>query len=278
MADFGSFVVHGNRLHPPKATLMILHGTVDHSGVYREIGQRLAAKGIAVFAMDQRGWGLSDGESMYVDSMENFVADVDTFYQYIHTHDRYSKVKSRFLLGKSLGGLVTAFAALSYPSHWTGLIGLSGAYDVNPKRGDPSIIAKGLLGLLGYISPKLPLLPLFDDHLLVKDNEALQRFRQDELSCKDKLRVGYILALIHNVPRLSQSTQDHSFDLAMLMLFGEQDEVVTKSGHELMLERNQNQDQTLKTYPQGLHNMLQEPSLKDQVMADIEEWILRRST
>lgn len=261
-----------------RATLMIVHGTVDHSGVYREMGRRLADRGIAVFAMDQRGWGLSDGESMYVDDMDNFVADVDALYQHIHTQERYATVKPRFLLGKSLGGLVTAFAALSHPSHWTGLIGLSAAYDWNPKMGNPSFLAKSVLGLLGHVSPKLPVRPLFKDTLLVKDADALQRFRDDELCCKDNLRVGYILGLIHNVTELTQNKQNQSFNLAMLMLCGEQDEIVTMSGHELMLERNQNPDKTLKTYAQGLHNMLQEPTLKDQVMADIEEWILSRSS
>jgi alpha-beta hydrolase superfamily lysophospholipase len=59
-----------------KATLMIVHGTVDHSGVYAELAKALATSGIAVFAMDMRGWGLSDGESMYIDDMDTFVSDV----------------------------------------------------------------------------------------------------------------------------------------------------------------------------------------------------------
>lgn len=33
----------------PKATLTILHGTVDHSGVYDELAKTLAAAGVAVF-------------------------------------------------------------------------------------------------------------------------------------------------------------------------------------------------------------------------------------
>ena len=37
------------------------------------------------------GGGLRDGESMYVNGMENFVADVDTFYQYIHTQNQYAR-------------------------------------------------------------------------------------------------------------------------------------------------------------------------------------------
>ena len=43
---------------------MIVHGTVDHSGVYSELGQFLAAQGVAVFASDMRGWGRSDGEPL----------------------------------------------------------------------------------------------------------------------------------------------------------------------------------------------------------------------
>ena len=57
-------------LGPAKATLMILHGTVDHSGVYEELAERLVQNcRVAVFAPDMRGWGLSVGESMYFHNM-----------------------------------------------------------------------------------------------------------------------------------------------------------------------------------------------------------------
>ncbi len=49
----------------PKATLTIVHGTVDHAGVYAELAAALTAVGVAVFASDMRGWGLSDGEALY---------------------------------------------------------------------------------------------------------------------------------------------------------------------------------------------------------------------
>ncbi len=89
-------------------TLMILHGTVDHSGVYAELATLLTSKGIAVFASDMRGWGLSDGEPMYFHDLETYVSDVKADYDRIHAEERFKSVKSRFILGKSIGGLIAA--------------------------------------------------------------------------------------------------------------------------------------------------------------------------
>jgi acylglycerol lipase len=257
------------------ATLMILHGTVDHSGTYAELAQDLANAGIAVFAMDMRGWGLSDGESMYIDNMDTFTADVNNLYQHVHSIPRYKAITSRFLLGKSLGGTVSAFCIAKYPQHWRGLLGLSGAYQIDPKL-TPSPLIVPLLRMLAKFFPKLPLKPLFDEHLIVADENALQAWREDPLCCKDKLRLGYIVNLLECLKVLPHLVKSH-LNIPMLMMCGDADKIVTLSGHELMIQENQHSDKQLNIYPNGLHNMLQEPALKSRVMADIQEWILRIS-
>jgi acylglycerol lipase len=253
---------------------MIIHGTVDHSGAYAELAQRLALAGVAVFAMDMRGWGLSDGESMYIDDMDTFVADVDALYQQVHSLPRYKTIKSRFLMGKSLGGMVTAFCVTKHSKHWTGILGLSGAYQLDTNL-IPSPIVMALLKGLARLLPKLPLKPLFDEHLLVADEQALQAWREDPLCCKDKLRLGYIVTFIDCLKKLPQTIVPQ-IDLPMLMMCGDADQVVTLSGHELMIQGSRHSDKQLKVYPNGYHNLLQEPALKLQVMADIQEWILSR--
>ena len=262
----------GAKVH---ATLMIVHGTVDHSGVYAELGLKLAQQGIAVFAMDMRGWGLSDGESMYIDSMDTFVADVHSFYQNVHSQSRYNHIKSRFLMGKSLGGSVTAFCVAKHTTLWTGIIGLSGAYEVDVKL-TPSPIVMSLLKGLALLAPKLPLKPLFDEHLIVADKDALQSWRDDPLCSKDKLRLGYIVTFFDCLKKITQGIVQQ-IDLPMLMMCGDADRVVTLSGHELMLQKSRHSDKQLKVYANGLHNLLQEPNLKLQVMTDIQEWLLERS-
>ncbi|CAL1153991.1 unnamed protein product, partial [Cladocopium goreaui] len=103
------------------ATLMIVHGTVDHSGVYDELGTYLSAKGVAVFASDMRGWGYSDGEPLYVDQIDSFLGDIVSDYQRIHqAGSPCGNVTQRFLLGKSIGGLFAAWAAAEHQDKWTG--------------------------------------------------------------------------------------------------------------------------------------------------------------
>jgi alpha-beta hydrolase superfamily lysophospholipase len=56
------------------------------------------------------------------------------------------------------------------------------------------------------------------------------------------------------------------------MLWGEDDAIVTREGHEQMCAHSKNA--TFKTYPGGRHNLLMEPAFKMQVIVDIRDWIL----
>lgn len=263
---------------PIVATLMILHGTVDHSGVYDELAGQLTRHGIAVIAPDLRGWGRSDGESMYFHDMDTFVSDVNHLYTTIHSKPRYQTVKARFLLGKSLGGIVAAYCVANYPDQWTGLLGLSGAYSTGDGIHKAPIVAMTILDTLSPWLAKISLKKLFDEHLIVSDAAALHAWKDDDLCSKDKVRVGYIVELSRCIKELFTNDIGIAKKIAvpMLMLWGEDDHVVSLSGHERLLQQSQSKDTALKTYKGGRHNLLQEPSLKEQVVRDIQEWILAR--
>ena len=262
---------------PVRATLMILHGTVDHSGVYEELAtQYLVPQGIAVCAMDMRGWGLSDGESMYFCDMDTFVGDVNHFYHMLHGMKRYKNVQSRFLLGKSLGGTLAAYSVAKYPQHWTGLIGLSGAFNpVSRAARVPSPLVMSVLKKVSWWFPKTALRKMFPDEAIVADPDALQAWRKDPLCSKDEIRVGYAVEVFRCTHELETKIAS-IINVPLLLLWGEDDLVVDISGHELMKELGQSEDKELITYPKGRHNLLQEPSLKDQVSNDIVDWVVAR--
>ena len=69
----------------------------------------------------------------YLDNIKSFMGDILADYEHIHAASPYSQLRGRFLLGKSIGGLITAWAAAEHPDKWTGLIGLSGAYQAGRK-------------------------------------------------------------------------------------------------------------------------------------------------
>src|SRR6476646_6490973 len=62
----------------PRAVVVIVHGFNSHSGQYLWVAEQFVANGLAVYALDLRGRGQSEGERFYVDKMEDYIQDVDT--------------------------------------------------------------------------------------------------------------------------------------------------------------------------------------------------------
>src|SRR5262249_33044451 len=111
----------------PRGVVVICHGFNSHSGYYVRTAEQLVARGIAVFALDRRGRGQSDGDRFFVEKMEDYVNDVATV---------VSLAKSRepglplYLLGHSAGGVTSCLYALDYQAELAGLICESFAFQV----------------------------------------------------------------------------------------------------------------------------------------------------
>src|SRR5262249_47969588 len=63
---------------PPRAVVTLAHGMSEHSGRYAWTGQRLAARGYALYALDHRGHGRSSGSRSYIDHLDRALGDITT--------------------------------------------------------------------------------------------------------------------------------------------------------------------------------------------------------
>ncbi len=120
--------------------VVIVPGFNSHSGYYGWVAEQLTKRGLAVYAIDLRGRGKSDGERFYVQKFADYVSDVGAL---------VSLVKSRkpglpiFLLGHSAGGVVSCLYALDHQAELTGLICESFAYQL-PAPGFALAVLQGL--------------------------------------------------------------------------------------------------------------------------------------
>ncbi|MBX7113321.1 MAG: lysophospholipase [Myxococcaceae bacterium] len=89
----------------PRAAVVLLHGTGEHSGRYVEMARKLAKEGYAVFAYDQRGHGKSQGYRVYVKDFQDYTQDLNAFMKEVREQLPGAKVA---LYGHSLGALVAA--------------------------------------------------------------------------------------------------------------------------------------------------------------------------
>jgi alpha-beta hydrolase superfamily lysophospholipase len=60
----------------PRAAVIVVPGFNAHSGYYAWVAEQFVATGLAVYVVDLRGRGSSDGERFYVNDFEDYVSDV----------------------------------------------------------------------------------------------------------------------------------------------------------------------------------------------------------
>ena len=60
----------------PRGVVAIVPGFNSHSGYYAWVAERLVAAGLAVYAIDLRGRGESEGERFYVQQFEDYVMKI----------------------------------------------------------------------------------------------------------------------------------------------------------------------------------------------------------
>src|SRR5215472_16306666 len=116
--------------HPEKearAVVVIVHGFNSHSGQYGWVAEQFTHAGLAVYALDLRGRGRSDGERFYVENFADDVSDVAHLVDLAKSREPGLPV---FLLGHSAGGVVSCVYTLEHQAEITGLICESFAHEV----------------------------------------------------------------------------------------------------------------------------------------------------
>ena len=116
--------------HPattPRGVVVIVHGFNAHSGYYAWAAEQLVAHGLAAYALDLRGRGMSDGERFFVEAFADYVADVATFVTTVKAREPGLPV---VLLGHSAGGIVACLYTLEHQRELAGLVCESFAFQV----------------------------------------------------------------------------------------------------------------------------------------------------
>src|SRR5215213_6671856 len=155
-----------------RGVVVIVHGFNSHSGQYLWVGEQLSAAGLAVYALDLRGRGRSDGERFYVQKIEDYVEDVATL---VRTAKSENPDLPVFVLGHSAGGVVSCVYALDHPSEIDGLICESFAYDLPV----PDIVLSFLKGL-SYITKHTHVFTLKNE-IFSRDAKVVDSMNNDPL-------------------------------------------------------------------------------------------------
>lgn len=251
----------------PKATVVIAHGLGEHGGRYAHVAQVLVDAGCAVYAIDHRGHGKSDGSRAFVDKFANAVADMDHL---IDLAKRARPTKPLFLLGHSMGGALSLSYALKHGDKLSGLI-LSGpavALD-----GAPPFLAP-LSKLLSSLFPKLGMFAV-DPSLVSRDPDEVAKYAGDPLNAHGKVPVRTLAEIVRFVEWLPAALP--ALKLPTLLLHGRDDKLAGVAGSQMIHDRISSTDKTLNIYDDLYHEIFNElPADRARVFKDMTAWLNER--
>jgi alpha-beta hydrolase superfamily lysophospholipase len=245
----------------PRAVVIIVPGFNAHSGYYDWVAEQLVATGLAVYAVDLRGRGNSDGERFYVEKFEDYVSDVEAVVKVARSRDSNLPL---FLLGHSAGGVVSCLYTLDHQPELAGLICESFAHEL-PAPDFALAVFKGL----GYLAPHAHILHLPNERFS-RDPKVVEAMNQDPLIAHETQPTRTMAAMVRADERLKKEFP--LITLPVLILHGSEDKNTKPSGSQHFYDLAGSVDKTLKLYEGGFHDLLNDLD-KRVVMQDIQDWI-----
>lgn len=248
----------------PRGVVVICHGVNSHSGQYFWVAEQFVASGLAVYALDLRGRGKSDGERFYVENVADYVSDVAGLVKLAKSREPGLPV---FLLGHSAGGVVSSVYTLEHQAELAGFICESFAFLIPA----PDFVLAVLKGL-SHLAPHAHVLRLKNEDFS-RDPAVVKSMNEDPLIANEVQPTKTVAALVRADERLKKEFP--LITLPVLILHGTHDKATKPSGSQLFYDTAGSTDKTLKLYEGHFHDLLNDVD-KEVVMADIKAWIDKR--
>lgn len=246
----------------PTAVLIIIHGVGEHSGRYHHVVDYFVPLGYAIYSYDQRGHGRSPGKRGHVNDFSEFRHDVRTFVNLVKTAQ---PERPLFIMGHSLGGLISLDYVLHHPQ------GLSGAIISAPALGDvqlsPALLT--ISRILSRLTPGLLINGDLETDKISRIPAEISAYQNDPLvHGKGSPRI------VTEVEKTNSWVMRHAADwqVPLLMYHGDADAITQPQASRQFFDQITFPDKQYISYPGGYHESHNDLH-KEQTFADIKEWL-----
>ena len=245
----------------PRAVMVLIHGFNAHSGYMAWPGEQFAARGLAVYALDLRGRGESEGERFYVEKFSDYLTDVNTLVS--QARSEYPGLPI-YVLGHSAGGVIASSYVFEHQHEIAGLVCESFAFDV----GLPHLVQLALEGV-GHLAPHVHVFSLHNEDFS-RDPDAVARMNNDPLIAKESQPAETAAELLKAAERLKANMP--AFTVPVLIIHGTADKATRPAGSQYFYDHAASADKTLRLYDGHFHDLLNDVD-KEKVMSDVQAWL-----
>lgn len=247
----------------PKAILLVAHGISEHSGRYMNVVNHFVPAGYAVYGIDHIGHGKSDGKRVCVERFQDYTKTLKKYFDMIRG---WQSEKPIFLVGHSMGGLISSAYLLEHQDELTGAV-LSGPGIKAPDNISNAVIFAGKI--LSVVTPKAGIIQL-DAEGICRDPAVVDAYVNDPLVYTGKITARLSAEMLKTIQHVTGSAI--KIRLPIMIVQGGSDKLVDPSGAQLLYDAVSSEDKTIKIYDGLYHEVFNEPE-HGQVLDDVKVWL-----
>ena len=266
-------VLHHKKNWKTPRVLVVLHGLGEHGGRYLHLPHYLKNEVDAVYCMDHRGHGRSEGLRGHVEEFDLYSDDVALAVSRLD-----EMLKKRFgnseihLLGHSMGGLIGLRTCLKHSTLPLHSVTISAPLLGIRLKVPP--IKKAMSGILARTWGSLQMTSTLDASTLSHDPDVAQAYLKDRLvhlKVTPRFFVGIEGAMADTLSR------DSGFQFPLQFIIPMKDKIVDSEVSLEFFRKLKHREKVLKTFPESFHEPLNEVN-KDEIIAEVGSWIKAHST
>lgn len=148
----------------PKAIFLLVHGLGGHSGRWEFLSEFFQNRDFSSYAIELKGFGETKDLKGHIDSFDIYFADIHRLYNIIAKENPGKKI---FIIGESMGALISFLIAASKPDLFNGLICISPAFTSRIKF---TLLDYLKLLFFIFVNPKKHIDVPFDSGMCTADN------------------------------------------------------------------------------------------------------------
>ena len=253
----------------PRALVFLSHGFFGHCQRFDNFESILTEKQYSVFSHDHVGHGLSEGARCVVKDFETYTLDVLQHVEIVR--ERYPLIPI-FLIGYSMGGLITIHVALRLGPLIQGAIFLAPCLEVIGWTPFKNCLAHFLAPLCpGFHVKGKDYGPLSGTH----DEEEARKRLEDPLMYKRGLKLRQAVQISRAIDQANANA--HNLHTPYLLIQGDCDIVADYEASQSFHDKSASQDKTIIIVKGALHQLLHEiEPIRGKVINNILQWLKAR--
>lgn len=248
-------------LTAPKAAIILIHGHGDHSGGLQNISESLVKNKYIVYAFDLRGHGQSSGKRGFIRSWDEFRGDLHEFRKLVALDQPELPL---YIIGHSLGGLITLDYSLDYSEGIDGIVAISPGISYEVTR-----LEKLGISLMGRIKPDYSINKSGNLQLVARDSSKFTKYYSDVLR-HNTVTPGLGRGLIQAISLVLEHPQ--SLKLPLLLQYGLADKITPPTKLRQFFNLIASEDKQAIEYASAKHRPFDEVG-KKKFLGDLVGWL-----